>query len=237
MKKSITIWFAIFMVAAINAQKVIEKNIDYRGRNINVNVKFASEIQVKTWDKATVYFKADIMTKNGEYLDLYELDVDESGSDISITSKPEAIFEKFWDDYEKEHPGKRGRHFSTGDEYEFNYTLFVPKKAVFKISSINGNLNSDLIDGDFTADLINGDIAISKYAGTLHLTTINGEIDLTLVDTSITAETINGDIYADEKLDLKVADQNVGQKVSGKTPNAVSRLALNTINGNMYLRY
>jgi hypothetical protein len=237
MKKFFTLLFAFFMAAAISAQKVIEKNIEHKGRKIDVDVKFASEIQVKTWDKSTVYFKADIMTKNGEYLDLYELDVDESASTISITSKPEVIFEKLHDDYEKEHPGKRGRHFSTGDEYEFNYTLFVPRKAVFKISSINGSLNSDLIDGDFTADLINGDIDISKYAGNLNLKTINGEIDLTLVDTSITAETINGDIYADEKLELKVADQNVGQKVSGKTTNAISRLALHTINGNMYLRY
>ena len=51
-----------FISLSLNAQKIIEKNIDYKNRTIDLDVKFASKIEVKTWDKATVYFKADINT-------------------------------------------------------------------------------------------------------------------------------------------------------------------------------
>jgi hypothetical protein len=221
---------------ALNGQKIIEKNIDYENQYIDVDIKFASGIEVKTWDKQTIYFKADITTKEGKYLELYELVVVEEDSRISIRSNAEPVFEKFWEDYEKEHPGKRGRYFSTDNEYEFNYVLHVPKNARFKVSSINGDLRSDLIEGDFTADLINGDIDIKEYAGNLDLRTINGEIDLRMINTSLLAETIHGNIYADEKLKFKTTDRHMGQKIQGNFDSGENSLRLNTINGNMYLR-
>lgn len=236
MKKiGITILVGVITLT-INAQKVIEKNIDYKNQIINVDVKFASEIEVKTWDKAVVYFKADITTESGKYLDLYTLKVDERSSSITIESEAEPLFKKFWDEYEKENPGRKGRYFNTGDEYEFNYVLYVPKNARFKISSINGNLKSDIIEGEFTADLINGDIEIAKYSGELDLTTINGEIDLKMIDADLVAETIHGNIYADEKLKFTSTDRHMGQKIVGSNGGGKNRLRLNTINGNMYLR-
>ena len=122
------------------------------------------------------------------------------------------------------------------DTYEFNYVLYVPKGARFKVSSINGTLKSDIIEGDFTAELINGDIDIKQYKGDMDLQTINGAIDLVMKNTRLVAETLNGNIYADEKLNLVVSDKYVGQKVEGSFDKAENRLRLNTINGNLYLR-
>ncbi len=218
-----------------NAQKVIEKNIDYKDQYIDIELKFASEIEVKTWDKSIVYFKADISTEDGEYLDLYTLNFVESNSKIGIYSEPEKLFKKLWREREKK-TGKTGDYFVTGEEYEFNYTLFIPKNAKFKISSINGSLKSEVIEGDFTADLINGNIKIEKYAGTLSLKTINGEIDMEMTNADLVAETLHGDIYADEKLKFDSEHRNVGQKIAGVTGQASNRLKLNTINGNIYLR-
>lgn len=228
----------IFILAAniVQAQKIIEKNIDYKNQYINVEVKFASEIEVKTWNKQSIYFKADIYTKDGKYLEFYELNIDENTSSIRIESNAEPIFKKFWKEYEKNNSGKRGRYFSTKDEYKFNYVLYVPKNARFKVSSINGDLKSEVIEGDFTADLINGDIDITKYAGNLNLKTINGAIDLKMINANLVAETIHGDIYADEKLKFKSTNRHVGQKISGSTADGKNSLRLNTINGNMYLR-
>ena len=104
------------------------------------------------------------------------------------------------------------------------------------MSSINGNLKSELIEGEFTADLINGDIDIAKYTGDLVLKTINGEIDLKMINADLVAETIHGNIYADEKLKFISTNRHVGQKIKGSTADGKNSLRLNTINGNMYLR-
>lgn len=236
MKNLIITAFVGLATLSLSAQKIIEKNINYSGQFIDLDVKFASDIEVKTWDKSTIYFKADITTKDGKFLDLYKLNIDESSSSITIASDAKPVFEAFYDEWNKNNPDKKKRYYTTGDTYEFNYVLYVPKNARFKVSSINGDLKAEVIQGNFTAELINGNIDIKTYDGDMDLQTINGEIDLVMKNSRLVAETIHGNIYADEKLNLKVTDRYVGQKVEGSFDKATHRLKLNTINGNMYLR-
>ncbi|TMM58670.1 hypothetical protein FEE95_04370 [Maribacter algarum] len=236
MKNLVSILLLGLISLTMNAQKIIEKNIDYKNQFIDVEVKFASLIEVKTWDKSTVYFKVDLTTEDGKFQDMYELDIDEGSSTIYIESKAEPVFKAFHEEWNKNNPDKKKRYYNTGDMYEFNYVIYIPKNARFKISSINGDLKSEVIEGEFEADLINGDIDIAKYSGELDLSTINGEIDLKMTNVKMVAETIHGDIYADDKLKFSSTDRHVGQKISGSLGNASNRLKLNTINGNMYLR-
>ena len=230
MKKTTILIALCLMVFVGMAQKTIEKNLDHKGQFIEMDTPFASTIEVKTWDKPTVYFKATLSSETPELLELYKLEVKEERSLISIASDTEALFEAY---KEKRMAQKKGYWCQ---EYEFNYVLYVPKNAQFKVKSINGSLQSDSIEGDFEADLINGDIEIKHYSGNLKLNTINGEIDVKVNNVDFTAETIHGDIYADEKLKLKAHDRHVGQKVESLTFAGVTKLKLNTINGNMYLR-
>ncbi|MBS9464053.1 hypothetical protein KIM67_16650 [Flagellimonas sp. 389] len=236
MKQLVILLMVGFLYLPLNAQRIIEKNIGLNNRTVSVDVKFASDIKVKTWDKSTVYFKAEIMTEGEKYLDLYKLDVKESSSSITITSETKAIFKALQEERDKNRPDGKKRYYFTNQMYQFDYTLYVPKNANFSVSSINGDLKAEIIEGDFTADLINGTIDIKKYKGDLDLKTINGEIDVTLTDTTLSAETVHGQIYADEKLDLQVTDRHVGQKVKGNFGNATNSLRLDTVNGNMYLR-
>jgi len=236
MKKLTSILLLGLISLTTNAQKIIEKNIDYNNQFIDVEVKFASLIEVKTWDKNTVYLKASIYTDDPKFQDLHKIKFNENSSLISIESKAEPVFEAYRKDCIKNNPNRKRYCYNTGDLTEFNYTLYVPKNARFKISSINGDLKSEVIEGEFEADLINGDIEIAKYSGELDLSTINGEIDLKMSNVKMVAETIHGDIYADEKLKFNATDRHVGQKISGSLGNASNRLKLNTINGNMYLR-
>ncbi|MEK6152621.1 hypothetical protein WIW50_05155 [Flavobacteriaceae bacterium 3-367] len=235
--KKIVIALACTLVGlSLQAQKVIEKNIAYQDQHIDVDLKFAEHIELKTWDKDEVYFKAHLSAEEEQFLEYYELKIDESSSQILIVSKAEPVFKKFREAYDKDNPDRKKRHYYCGYEYEFNYTLYVPKNASFSLSSINGSLVSEVVEGDFTAELINGDIEIKTYAGNLDLSTINGEIDLKMRNTKVVAETIHGNIYADEKLNFQSTDRHVGQKVEGSFDRAAHRLRLNTINGNMYLR-
>jgi hypothetical protein len=235
--KNLTLTLLLGLISlTINAQKIIEKKIDYNNQFIDIEVKFASLIEVKTWEKSIVYFKADITTENGKFQDRFKLEIDENSRNITINSKAEPVFKAFHDEWDKNNPGKKKRYYNTGDMYKFNYVIYIPKNAKFKISSINGDLKSEVIDGTFEADLINGNIDIATYSGILDLTTINGEIDLKVSNTKLVAETIHGDIYADENLSFMSSDRHVGQKIKGSRGKASSNLHLNTINGNMYLR-
>lgn len=219
------------IVALGRAQKVIEKNLNYKGQFIEMNTAFASEIDVKTWDKSNVYFKATLTSENPELLEFYDLEISEEEDVLSIASDTE----EFFDAYRQKRKKENKKYWC--QEYEFNYVLYVPKNAKFRVKSINGTVTSDKIDGDFEADLINGNIEIMQYSGNLILNTINGEIDLKVGNASFTAETIHGDIYADENLKLTSHDRHVGQKVESVSNTNTSQLKLNTINGNMYLRF
>lgn len=247
--KNLTAVILVFVVVSftVNAQRVIEKNIDYKNQFINVEIPFASEIELKTWNNPTVYVKANLSTDEGKYLDLYELDIKESSNRIDIVSKAEALFRKYQEEYEKENPSqeKNGRNnyvisensliIHNGMKYKFNYIIYIPEGAAFKLNSINGNLKSEIINGDFTADLINGNIDINQYSGEMKLKTINGEINIPVGDSSMTAETIHGNIYANENLEFTSEKRIVGQQIKSKK-NGRNILHLSTINGNMYLR-
>lgn len=220
---------------SVSAQKMIEKNLEYTNQSIDIDVKFASDIQLKTWDKATIYIKSETRIEEKKYEDLFELQTNSDGQNITIKDNSESIFKKIWEDYEKEN-GKKRTYFTRDNEYDIKYTIYIPKKAKFKVSSINGDLSSENIEGEFTADLINGNIKITQYSGVMNLSTINGDIDLKMMNTKVTAETIHGNIYADEKLLFTAENKVIGQKIEGKVAMGVNQLNLHTINGNMYLR-
>lgn len=236
MKNISILVYLLLLNLGVNAQKTIEKNIPFKGRSVSLDAKFAHNIEVKTWDKSTIYFKAVAETKDNLFLEDFQVSFDESDGSIRIMEKAEELLENMQREWRENHSGSKKRHYYCSDHYDFNYTLYVPKNATFEISSMNGDMQSENIEGDFTADLINGNIEIKQYQGNLDLSTINGEIDLRVSGAKLVAETIHGNIYANEKLNLVSHDRHVGQRVEKKSSNTSSRLKLNTINGNMYLR-
>lgn len=233
MKKLILILLVINFGFAQEFKKNIERNIDYNGQSINLDVSFASDIKVQTWDKNEVYLKATIAMEKEEHLGLYDLDIDSGSNSIYIEENTKTYFETL----KKERKSRYGKKsYWSNSEYEFTYELYVPKNVEFEVKSINGSLSSDEIVGDFRAELINGDIDIKKYSGRLHLSTINGAIDLIVANNQFVAETINGDIYADDNVKFKAHDRHVGHHIESLAQNTSTKLKLNTINGNMYLR-
>ncbi|WP_350284340.1 hypothetical protein [uncultured Croceitalea sp.] len=237
MKKNISLGLVgLLCLMNLTAQKIIEKNFDYNDQYIELDVKFARNIEVKTWDKTNVYFKATIEIDEEQFIDKYNVDFKTSDGYITIEEEAEPVFKAMQEHGRKNYPNNKRYWYNSGDLCRFNYVLYVPKDAHFKVSSINGNLKSEVIEGDFKADLINGDIDIKNYNGKLDLSTINGEIDLKVSNARFVAETIHGDIYADEKIKVVAHDRHVGQKVESDGIDFDNRLKLNTINGNMYLR-
>ena len=233
MKKLILLLLVVNWTFAQDYKKTIDKDLEYNGQPIVLDVSFAHEIEIKTWDKNEVSVKAEIAMEKETHLNLYELSLQNDRNAIFIKENTKNFFEAL----KKERRTKPGKnYYCCNSEYEFNYTLFVPKNSELKVKSINGSLKSDEIVGEFTTDLINGDIDIKKYKGNLVLSTINGSIDLFVAQNQFEAKTINGNIYADENLKFKAYDRHVGQHIESTIKNSSTVLKLNTINGNMYLR-
>ena len=146
--KKVKILIALCLIASMaKAQKVIEKNLTYKGQFIEMNTAFASEIDVKTWDKPNVYFKATLSSENPELLEFYKVEISEDENVLSIASDTEGFF----DAYRAKRKKENKKYWC--QEYEFNYVLYVPKKSKFIVKSINGSITSDEIDGDFEADV------------------------------------------------------------------------------------
>jgi len=231
-----SIVLSLFVVALGFSQdytKTIEKQLDFSGQAIDLDVAFAKEIMVETWSKNEVYLKAEIAMEKESYIALYQLDIAQNSSEITIKEDTEALFKALKDEWKAKSDKK---YYGGNMAYEFKYTLKVPANTKLTISSINGSLTADELVGKINAQLINGDITVEKYQGTLSLSTINGAIELSIGQSQFTAETINGNIYADKDINMVVADTYVGQQIRSESANNPNKLKLNTVNGDMYLK-
>ncbi|MDH7446161.1 DUF4097 family beta strand repeat-containing protein [Aquimarina sp. 2201CG14-23] len=219
----------------LNAQKVIEKEINTTADQIKIEFKFAEDISIKTWDKNTVYLKAEVSINDGEFDDYYDLKINNSSSILNIESTYGDLFKK-WN--KKKGENKKNNWGPCNNlNMEANYTIYIPKSAKLKVKSISGNVESENYQGDLEVDIISGNIDIKKYGGELTLKTISGDIDINISQSKLLAETITGLIYSDKEMEFDQGkNRMVGSKVTGTFGNVKSNLHLKTISGDIFLR-
>ncbi len=219
----------------LNAQKVIEKEINASADRIKIEFKFAEDINVKTWDKNTVYLKAEVSVNDGEYDDYFDLKIDNSSSVLDIESSYGDLFDK----WKKEKGSNRKKNWGPCNNMDIdaNYTLYLPKNSKLRVKSISGNVASENYQGDLEIDIISGNIDIKKYDGELTLKTISGDIDINIAQSKLLAETISGLIYSEKEMEFdRGKNRMVGSKVTGTFGDVKSNLHLKTISGDIFLR-
>ncbi|NAS31743.1 DUF4097 family beta strand repeat protein [Flavobacteriaceae bacterium R38] len=232
MKNLIIILFLSLLSTGLFAQKVTEKNIALKNnKNVFVNLKFADDIEIKTWDKQEVYLKSTVSINKGKFDDYFELNIEEKANTLVIESGYGNLF--------KDHgwkSKKKNDDYSNNIDIDAQYVLYVPKRVELKIKSISGDTNIKEYEGVLITDLVGGDITVEKYLGDLRLKTVSGDIDIKIDNASLTAKTVSGEIYSDESLSLKAEDKLVGQKVQGNFKSGIYKLNLSSVSGNIYLR-
>ena len=132
--------------------------------------------------------------------------------------------------------GKHNIMVNRNHEFDFSYTIYVPKGVELELSSITGNLTSEFLKGDISIQLVTGDIDIKKFEGDLKLKTVTGKISLPANDTSFTAETVMGNIHAVPNAGLVKKDRFVGQEMVLDLADSKNRLSLNTVTGDINLK-
>ncbi|NER17162.1 DUF4097 family beta strand repeat-containing protein [Spongiivirga citrea] len=237
MKRTVLMLICCLAMTTISAQKVIEKNIKPSSDAVEVEFKFAEDINIKTWDKNEVYVKAEVSINDGEYDDYFTIKVDNDRPALRIDSDYGDLFKKqnTW----RRNKDKDGDCNCCSLDMDVIITLYVPKTARLRVKSISSNVSSEAYQGNLNIDIISGDINIKNYSGDFALKTISGDIDVKVKKSSVYAQTVTGTIYADDKLSFNKSDSGNrwgGSKVKGTVGNADNELKLTTVSGSIFLR-
>lgn len=223
--------FLLFLITSfgLTAQREFKKEIDYNNELVEVDLRFASDIKIKTWDKSGIKVEASVALEEEEYYEMFDLKIASDDSRISISSNSEEIFKAH-------HENKTViLKYSDGLDHEFNYTLYVPKGVNLKVSSITANVTSDFLVGNIAVNLVSGDIDIKKYSGDLKLKSVAGKIDVNYKDASLKAKTLTGEIYARNELKLEKKKSFIGQEIENQLVDSGNSLTLDTVSGDIYL--
>ena len=231
MKRLFTIFLGWLFRLPWLAQKIHQKTLTSNSKQrVNLDFKFANTIQVQAWDKPEVYVKVSVTVNNGRLNDALLVD---------FASDPEGINVKADFDKQLARQGKRedcpdrqGNNTSNWDEggdryylcYDIFYQVYLPRQADLRLETINGNVEIKELTGPVQAKSISGfvDMSWPKNKGA-----------------DVAMQTISGEVYSD----LDIAFQNkqdnpgpVGYLLKGKVKEGGSRLQLESISGNVYLR-
>ena len=225
--KNLIIALVLFSGLNLYAQQQIEKEVDYRGESVKLELDLASAIDVKTWDKPTIRVEASVETEDPKDTENFDLSIKRNGGSIEIASNSKEIFKV---------DGDHNVVINKNDDFDLNYTIYVPEGVELDLSSITGNVISEYLEGDISVELVTGNIEVKKFEGDLRLKTITGKINLPAKNTSYKAETVMGEIYVAADPNLITEKELIGQKMKLDLKGTKNMLSLSTVTGDIYLR-
>jgi DUF4097 and DUF4098 domain-containing protein YvlB len=235
------------------AQKKIEKNIAVQStETIFLNLKFASNIVIKTWDKSEVGISTTVNINDNAHNDNFEIEIKKEDNQLKITSIIKGL-NKISDgktiiSTQKKHQYQYGNNYGFWDEdskvyvnvYSHNdrqitadidYEIYIPQANALKIKTISGNIKTEA--------------EIKK----LSLKSISGDIDINIAENqkkSFRLKTISGDVYSNIQLDTGNKDKDedglprigggYGSDLVAKMNGGGDEVQLETISGNIFIR-
>lgn len=245
--KNLTFILAVLLFLPAIAQKKIDKTIAFSsGKTIFLNLKYASDIKIKTWQKNEIAISVSVNINNNTDNEEFILESTATSSEIQIKSDipnlkkiakepikgstQKQLYDGdnygYWDKENKV-------YINTGKQIlaDIDYEIFVPATADVRIKTIGGNVKMEGETGKY-------DIESSS-----------GKIDLTLSENqkrSLVLKTITGEIYANlplqlaeetkkDNLDL-VGGGKFNQNLKAKINGGGTEIRLTTISNNIYLR-
>ena len=199
------------------AQEVFEKEVALKkGQAVKLELKFADEIKIKTWDKQQLYIKASITHDFEEKLDFELLEFIES-NEVEIEEKIKNL-------EERKNITIKGKHYDHGCiKLDIDYEVYLPSNVELSINSISGNIDVKKMNNSLTLETISGfvDVAVDPAKGY-----------------DLKCSTISGSIYSDLKFssNSEVKADIVGSKLNTSLNGGGKKLKLKTISGDVFLR-
>lgn len=226
MKKYIPIFLILAIllpVSAVLAQyptKTIENT--YRlpsNKRVEMNLKFASHIQVGVWNRQEVGLKTILMRSDASLDSIHQVTVLEQGDRLSI--KTDYVFDK-----------KNGEQYHCwncdGNPTDKNCICFRVSYEVLLPADANLELET-----------ISGDIEIRGLRGPIRAKTISGFVDLALdsrASSSLSFKSVTGEIYTDFDLTLDNGSSAYSKRLNKPINGGGPAISLESVSGDIYFR-
>lgn len=199
------------------AQEVFEKEVALKnGQAVKLELKFADEINIKTWDKQQLYIKVKVVHNFKEKLDFKLLEFNEN-DEVEIEEKIKNLENR------KNITIDGDSHNHDCLKLDIDYEVYLPANVELSINSISGNID------------------VKKMNSSLDLETISGFVDVAIDPAKgydLKCSTISGSIYSDLQFESgdKIKADLVGSKLNSSLNGGGKMLKLKTISGDVYLR-
>lgn len=175
MKYGIICILLLVATLAASSQETFEEKERVGDKTLDIELKFADDIKVNTWDKDEVLVKATVSINGDEDNDHFTFKKDITGSTIYIEENIEDM-----EDLQRKivFTNKKGReniYYSV--DLELRYEIWIPEKAELKLETISGDIELLGCIGGLDVKTISGFIDYSvpaSHAMDLHLKTITG---------------------------------------------------------------
>jgi len=207
--KTLTILVVVWLCfASIQAQQIIEKHIDFSGKeSLVLKIQIADSINVQTWNKNEVYVKASVNINENKDNAAYVTSFDETGNTVAVNAK-------FQDKYFK---GKN----NCCNESDIFWQVFIPENARFSVETIDGNVTITGKTKEMNVKSISGYIDLAVPS--------DKQADLDF-------STISGTMYSNQELALNKKHSGVPSKITEKFNNGGAPIKLETISGDIFFR-
>ncbi len=207
--KIITILAVMWLCfGSMQAQKVIEKHIDFSGKEaLSLKIQIADSINIQTWNKNEIYIKASVNVNENKDNEAYITSFDDSGKTTLVKAN-------FKDNF---FMGKKNCCCET----DIFWQIFIPEKTQFSIETINADITITGKTSGINVKSISGYIDLAVPA--------DKQADIEL-------STISGTMYSNLELALNKQHAGVPSKIIEKLNNGGDPIKLETISGDIFFR-
>jgi len=208
MKTGTILVVAWLCFGTIQAQQIIEKNMDFSGKeSLSLKIQIADSINLQTWNKNEVYIKASVNINENKDNEAYITSFDETGKTVVVDAH-------FKDKYFK---GKN----NCCNETDIYWQIYMPEKTKFSVETINANVTITGQTREMNVKSISGDIDLTEPASK------QADIDFS---------TISGTMYSNHELALSKLHSGIPLKITEKLNNGGDPIKLETISGDIFFR-
>ena len=201
-------------------EKVSQENFSLpNSKIVNLNLKFASHITVKPWEKNEIGLKTTLLYSSEDFAKIHQQKVEEKGSALNITT-----------DYDMSDFKNEDYNCWSCDNYKedvnckclkVSYEVYAPQHAILNLETISG------------------DIELLNFRGEIRVKTISGFVDFSLqanAKSDVQFKSVTGEIYTDFDINLDKGSTAYSKKVNTSINGGGSKISLETISGDIYFR-
>ena len=203
-------------------QKIEEKSFAWNsGRSAKINLKFAANIKVSSWDKQEMLLKTIITYEKEAHLKIHKMEIQEMGSQLLIDTDYAKNFFK----------NKRHTCWSCDEADQNEWGDCTCFKLEFEIMMPKG--------ADLSVETISGNIELLDIAGPVKAKSISGFIDLGMkpsLASNLYFKSVTGEIYTDFDIDLDKSSNAFNKRLTTALNGGGSAIALETVSGDIFFR-